>query len=50
MTLSLFKKSDLNMTADGVMWRNQVRNSKGTETHHFQPRRCRVSSLKLRLP
>lgn len=38
------------MTADGVMWSNQVRNSKGTETHHFQLRRCRVSSLKLQLP
>lgn len=38
------------MTADGVMWSNQVRNSKGTETHHFQLRRCRLSSLKLWLP
>lgn len=32
------------------MWSDQVRNSKGTETHHFQLRRCAVSSLKLRLP
>lgn len=44
------KKSDLNMTAHSVMWSNQVRNSKGIETHHFQLRRCRVSLLKLRLP